>query len=318
MSRIDEALKKSSPPHGIADHRAASAALADESTLDNYPREHRRPASERPAREVTYAREVPQPREIHQARELSQRVVVAPRTGERGQLGLLSPELDARLIVGRGAATVAVEQYRRVAATMHDLQMERGLKALLVTSALPGEGKSLTVTNLALTLSESYKRRVLLIDADLRRPSVHEIFKLPNKSGLSEGLRADRSELSVLNVSSFLSVLPAGQPDANPMAALTSDRMRALLEQSTASYDWVLLDAPPVGLMPDANLLARLTRAVLFVIGAGSTPFSLVQRAIDEVGRECVVGTVLNRIEERLLPSSDYYRDYYSAPELPD
>ena len=96
---------------------------------------------------------------------------------------------------------LAVEQYRRLAATLHGLQAERGLKTLMVTSTLPEEGKTLTIANLALTLSESYKRRVLLIDADLRRPSIHEVFGLPNQSGLTEGLRAESGQLSVLEVS---------------------------------------------------------------------------------------------------------------------
>ena len=81
---------------------------------------------------------------------------------------------------------MSVEQYRRLAGAVHGLQVDRGLKTLMVTSAVPNEGKTLTVTNLALTLSESYKRRVLLIDADLRRPSVHDLFRIPNTTGLAE------------------------------------------------------------------------------------------------------------------------------------
>ncbi len=311
MSRIDEALKRAASVHTVAEHRASSAVTLEETTLEQYPREGREavsdrtsPASDRQHLEVTYAHELPHAR-----------VIAAPRTGDKGQLGQLGTHLEGKLVVGHETESVPVEQYRRLAATMHELQSEQGLKALMVCSALPGEGKTLTVTNLALTLSESYKRRVLLIDADLRRPSLHEVFRVPNRSGLSEGLRSDRGDLSLLKISPYLNLLPAGQADSNPMAALTSDRMRRLLEESTNAFDWVLLDAPPVGLMPDANLLARLTKAVLFVIGAGSTPFSLVRRAIEDVGRECIVGTVLNRVESQVLPSADYYRDYHDSGE---
>ena len=113
-----------------------------------------------------------------------------------------------------------------------------------------------------------------------------------------------------LQVSEHLTVLPAGKLD-QPMA-LTSDRMRVLLEQSAATFDWVLIDAAPVGFMPDAQLLARLTRAVLFVIAAHATPHTLVSRAIAELGPECVVGTVLNCVEEHNIPAAGYYQDYYS------
>ena len=113
----------------------------------------------------------------------------------------------------------------------------------------------------------------------------------------------------------ILSVVTAGRPDANPMAKLTSERMRALLEEAAASFDWVLLDAPPVGLMPDASLLVRLTNAVLFVIAAGSTPYELVNRSIEELGREYLVGTVLNRVEEHTI-ATRYYGNYYGANKL--
>jgi non-specific protein-tyrosine kinase len=212
-------------------------------------------------------------------------------------------------VVSKKAAPMAVEQFRRLAGAVHELQVEQGLKTLMVTSTLPNEGKTLTAANLALTLSESCERRVLLIDADLRRPFLHEMFRLPNARGLSDLLRSDHGEAPPFQVSEFLSVLPAGPLD-QPMA-LASDRMRVLLERSAAAFDWVLIDAVPVGFMPDAQLLARLTRAVLFVIAANSTPHLLVSRAIAEIGAECVIGTVLNRLEERDIPAAGYYQEYY-------
>jgi polysaccharide biosynthesis transport protein len=125
-------------------------------------------------------------------------------------------------------------------------------------------------------------------------------------------LRSQRRELPLLQVSARLSVLAAGRPDSNPIAGLTSDRMQLVLEQSAAEFEWVLLDAPPVGLMPDARLLANATGAVLLVIGAGATPYTLVQRAVAELGSDCIVGTVLNRVERASVPATSYYHHYYS------
>ena len=183
----------------------------------------------------------------------------------------------------------------------------------MVSSALPHEGKTLTVTNLAITLSESYARSVLLIDADLRRPCVHEVFGLPNTYGLADSLRSDDVRLRPVEVSSQLSIVPGGQSDGTPMADLSSERMRMLIAEAGSRFDWVLVDTPPIGLLSDANLVARVTDGVLFVIAAGRTPYYLVQQSIAELGGERIVGTVLNRVDEQSLSAHSYYGRYYPA-----
>ena len=185
----------------------------------------------------------------------------------------------------------------------------------MVTSAVPQEGKTLTVVNLALTLSESYGRRVLLIDADLRWPSVHEWLEIPNVAGLSEALASTRRALPIVDVTPRLSVLPAGHPEPNPLVGLSSERMPAVLDECSARYDWVLLDSPPAGILPDAQLLARLVQGVVFVIGANSTPFPLVERAIADLGRECIIGTVLNGVDARAIPATSQYGHYYRSQD---
>ncbi len=156
----------------------------------------------------------------------------------------------------------AVEQYRRLAATLHHLQSERGIKVVMVTSALSGEGKSLTSTNLALTLSQSYRRRVLLIDGDLRRPSIHQIFEVQNSQGLSEGIKSDSEEkLSITEIFENLSILTAGKPDPDPMSSLTSERMRRIVAEARMKFDWVIIDTPPVALLPGRGPARRDCRS---------------------------------------------------------
>ena len=210
-------------------------------------------------------------------------------------------------VTGIGAAGVALDYYGALAATLHEAQAERGLKTVMVTSAAPREGKTLTVVNLALTLSESYRRRVLLIDADLRFPSVHKVLRIPNTAGLSEVLASPRLVLPLVHVSEDLAVLPAGRPEPDPLGGLSSDRMPALLDECARQFDWVLLDAPPVVALPDTQLLARLAQAVVFVIRAGATPFASVERAIEEIGRECIIGTVLNSVDENQVRPDSHY-----------
>jgi capsular exopolysaccharide synthesis family protein len=191
--------------------------------------------------------------------------------------------------------------------------VDKQLKTVMITSAVPQEGKTLTLVNLALTLSESYERRVLVIDADLRCPSMHMLLDISNERGLSEALRDNHQPLPFISVSGRLSALTAGHPGPRPLARLTSTQMAEVVTKSAAEFDWVLIDTPPVGVLPDAQVLARLAGAVLFVIRAGSTPAAAVQRAIGELGPDSIIGTVLNHVDERYVPEAGYYSHYATA-----
>ena len=170
----------------------------------------------------------------------------------------------------------------------------------MVASAVTGEGKTLTAANLALTLSESFQRRVLLVDADLRRPSLHLLFGTENVVGLNDGLKAERRREAAHDRDHAAVVAPDGrtpesrsdeQPDVEPDAphhrrgggALRLGRPRHA-RRST--------------LLPDANLLAEMADVVLFVVGAGTTPYHLVQRAVQAVDQKRIAGVVLNRVAD--------------------
>ena len=214
-----------------------------------------------------------------------------------------------KLIVGPDVDNGLVEQYRRLGAALHHHQLQTGSKTLMVTSAVPSEGKTLTATNLALTLSHSYQRRVLLIDADLRKPSIHDILHLPHTVGLSDSLRrADTRTIRFHHLTPTFSALTAGRPDSDPMAGLVSSTMNQLLLEAAQQFDWVIVDTPPVALLPDANLLAAMIDTALLVVGANSTPFPLVRRAIEAIGEQRILGVVLNRLREpELIAGYSYY-----------
>ena len=207
------------------------------------------------------------------------------------------------------------EQYRQLAATLHHAQTSAGIKVVMIASAAVGEGKTLTATNLALTFSESYKRRVLLIDADLRRPSLHVMFGIDNSTGLSDGLSAAvERPVRLRQLTPRLAILPSGLPTGDPMAGLTSERMRRILEEAREAFDWIIVDTPPVGLMPDANLLAAMVDGAVVVVKAESTPHDLVQRAVDAIGRTKVFGAVLNRATAASRNVPYEYEAYYLQP----
>jgi len=221
----------------------------------------------------------------------------------------VAAELSARLVTST-RSTVSVEQYRRLAAVLHEEQVQTQLKTVMITSALPGDGKTLTLANLALTLTESYARRVLVIDADLRMPTLHTTLGITNDRGLGDALLDDR-ELAFVEVANGLTALTAGRPGPAPLAGLTSNRMREVLHECEQQFDWVLIDTSPVAVLPDAQVLARLAGAVILVIGAGSTPAETVERAVAELGgSDAVFGIVLNRVDESAIPQANFYGKY--------
>jgi protein-tyrosine kinase len=220
-----------------------------------------------------------------------------------------APDVASRLVTSATIPQAAVEQYRKLVATLG--LGKRDMRVIMVSSAASGDGKTLTATNLALTLSESYRRRVLLVDADLRRPSLHVVLQIPNDSGLTDGLKAETTRhMEIVRLSPYLWVLPAGHPDSDPMSGLTSARMRRFVEEATELYDWVIIDTPPVGVLPDAKLLAAMADATLLVIGAGKTPYAFLKRALDALGRDRVLGVVLNRVDAKLMAGEYYYYGY--------
>jgi capsular exopolysaccharide synthesis family protein len=261
------------------------------------------------------------------AAEAVSAVAAAPVAGDGDNAGVRRARADfwkrypfgakglGKVVVGASADPGLVEQYRRLGAALHHHQLHTGARTLMVTSAAASEGKTLTATNLALTMSHSYQRRVLLIDADLRRPSIHEILRLPNSVGLSDSLRhPERSLAAYHTITPTLSVFSAGRPDSDPMAGLVSDTMNRILTEATQSFDWVIVDTPPVALLPDANLLAAMIDTALLVVGANSTPYPLIRRAIEAIGEQRILGVVLNRMAVAdIVAAYNYYGYGYGA-----
>jgi capsular exopolysaccharide synthesis family protein len=296
MSRVDEALRRAaSMCEGFEVARPESPAVVDATILERY-------APERPIKASEPRQAKPTPL-----------ATIGP--GSEGPLRSISAPLEqeGKLVISASVPTHVVEQYRCLAAILNDLQSQRGVKTVMVSSAAPREGKTLTITNLALTLSESYQQRVLLIDADLRRPSVHEVLGIVNGPGLSDVVRSGGLEFPSAQLSQYLSVLTAGRTDSTLLAQLTSDAMKRAIAHAAKHFDWVLVDTPPVGLLPDAQLVERLCEATIFVIGAGVAPYDFVQRSITALGPDRIIGAVLNRCDQHPTSRHNYYHHYGRA-----
>ena len=237
------------------------------------------------------------------------------RAGARGH-PLRSGDFDEgiveRLVAWRAASPLLIEQFRSLAATLLQAQVEQGLKSIVVTSAAPGDGKSHVAVNLALTLADSFHRRVVLIDADLRRPVLSQIFRLPSTRGLGEALKARTDEEPAsFELSPNLTLIPAGLPEQNPLSGLSSDRMKRIVEHAASRFEWVVLDSPPVGILADGRLVSEIVDAVILVVRAGVTRFSDLEAAAASVGRDRILGVVLNAVDPAEIRGQSYYHDYY-------
>lgn len=261
----------------------------------------------------SHAGRIPSSRFVAQSRPVASRV--GPDTlADDGTPGAPSEWLESlddtlsHKIVGALHMTPASrEQYRRLAATLYNVRVASGVKVIMVASAVSGEGKTLTAANLALTFSESYHRRVLLVDADLRRPMIHELF-LHNSTVPSDHLAPlDQQPLPFTQVTPRLAVLTIGLPSSAPMAELTSERMERLLQEARKAFDWIVIDTPPVALLPDASLLASRVDGAILVVKAESTSLELVEQAVEAIGRKKMLGFVLNAA--RTQPSAKYRYD---------
>ena len=238
--------------------------------------------------------------ETARARPGARSILADPAVGPEPSGGMVrfSSQWRERLASGPDGDVGLTEQFRRLAATLHHAHLANGLRDVMLTSASPGDGKTLTAVNLAIVLAESYRYRVLLIDADLRRPSIPDVVDLTGGCGLSEALTAaTEQKLALVPITSRLTLLPAGRPIANSIEALTSPRMQQILEEARSRFDWVILDAPPIGPATDARLLAQMVGGTLFVIHAAQSQFPDVQKAVDAIGREQILGVVLNGVE---------------------
>lgn len=217
-----------------------------------------------------------------------------------------------RLIASRSPRAPVSEAYRMLRTNLRFAAIDEGLHTILVTSSSPGEGKSTTSANLGVVLAQT-GQRVLLVDGDLRRPSLHKILELPNGQGLTTALLDTKTDIAshVQSTStSGLSVLPSGPLPPNPAELLNSQRMITVLRELRDQWDVVIMDTPPVLSVTDAAVLAPHFDGVALVVEIGETRLEGLRHATErlENAKAHILGVVLNRSTAR---RSNYYRYYY-------
>lgn len=223
---------------------------------------------------------------------------------------------DCLLLDVSGGFSPTQEAYRVLRSNLEFASAGRTLHSLVVTSARPGEGKTTTAANLAIALARS-DRRVLLADGDLRRPSLHRLFQLPNSAGLSTLFLMDRPEATGVAVQTEyenLTVLPSGPLPPNPTELLSSSKMKQVLAALGAMTDILIIDSPPILALADASEIAARMDGVLLVVDTQRTrPAELSQaRVALERASATVLGVVLNKLERSQARDGYYYSYSYS------
>ena len=229
--------------------------------------------------------------------------------------GASSKNGTSSLVTIADARSTGAEAFRTLRTNLIFSQAVSTLRTIVVTSAAPSEGKTTTAANLAVTFAQQ-GMRVLVVDCDLRRATLHKAFKISREPGLTE-LLLDHAELETVardTVTPGLYVLPAGKLPPNPAELLGGDRMRKTLAMLSGAYDLVVLDTPPLLAASDAAILATLTDGVILVVRAGRTETEAGQQAIAQlnaVGAR-IVGAVLNDPDSKLASYGGYYSYSYA------
>jgi capsular exopolysaccharide synthesis family protein len=226
------------------------------------------------------------------------------------------PDIDGHLVSLLAPVSFEAERYRMLAHTIELMHKDIGLHVLAVTSPTAGDGKTTTAINLAGALARSPESRVLLVCMDLRKPSIMGHLRMagPHMVGLVNAILDPAQTLNgaVQHLQRFnLSVLPAGQCPADPYQVLKSPRLGELIQEACRQYQYVVVDTPPLLLVPDVRLIGKWVDGFLMVVAAHRTPRGLLEEALNLTDASKLVGLVLN-YDDRPIHDYSYY---YSPPD---
>ena len=224
-------------------------------------------------------------------------------------------EISDKLVVALTPDSVTAEMFKIIREMLLHDQNRPAPKAIMVTSALPGEGKTFVACNLAVSFAMGLNENVLLIDADLRRPSVHTMFGHANEHGLSDFLQNRKyiPELLIKTNIEHLSLLLSGDRPSNPVELLTSKKMEQFIKEAKARYQdrFIIIDATPSQMTAETNVIANHVDGVLLVVMNGRTPQNILQQTVENLKRKKILGIVFNDYTQPFKYYHKYYHKYY-------
>ena len=222
----------------------------------------------------------------------------------------MAARVEPHLLAITEPRSAECEQYRSLRTRLLQAGERQRMRAFVITSAGVGEGKTLTALNLAWLLAQTDGVRALVIDADLRQPCAADYLGIETDCGLSEVLTGETKllEAIVKLQPSGLHLLPGGAAREDVAELLSGPRFGHLLDDARKMFDYIIIDAPPLGVFTDANLLINRADAALLVLRAAKTRYSVVDRLLEQLPRERMLGVVLNRAEIEPDETAYYYQ----------
>ena len=211
------------------------------------------------------------------------------------------------------AYSFASEQFRLLTTRLNQLRETRALKSLLLTSSVPEEGKTLLCLNMAISLSRGGREKVLVIDADFRRPSLCKLLHVSGLQGIRDWYGSNRPVIDYIRRVTRINiwVLPAGTANVDPLELINSSRMSDLLSGVSSAFDWVLVDSSPLLPMADSGILSRLTDGTVVVVRRNKTPKAALTEALERVAPFKTIGLLLNEF----ATTRHYGYERYGAKE---
>ena len=237
-------------------------------------------------------------------------LAVSPAPWERFESLPVSLLPNSKLVSVVEKDGLAAEKFRFLAVRLRHLQQRRPLKQLLITSTMPEEGKSMVSANLACTLASRRQQRTLLLEGDLRRPTLQRQLGVGKVPGLSEYLQGTvEASLPVYRLEALgIWMMPAGRVPHNPLELMQCGRLSPLIEKLSAWFDWIVIDSPPVLPLADTSVWTRLADGILLVARQGATDKEQLKRGLEAIEPSKLLGAILNSSTK--VAHSDYYQRY--------
>jgi len=293
MSRIHDALKRAEQ------ERATSAGTYVEPAFDQPDLRNEAPRESMPSLHPSGATVMPT-----MASGLNYESLIArcPQTE-------WTPDPRTMLFFQEEDTRLGAEEFRTLRSRLYQIREKMPLKRLLVTSALPKEGKSFVAANLAQVMVRQHGRRALVIDADLRNPGMHRHLGAPQSPGLADYLLGECDEFAAMQRGPMenLFFMPAGRAVSNAPELISNGRLKLFLQRVEPLFDWIILDSSPVIPVSDATLVASSCDGILMVVRSNVTPSDLARRAREEFPDKLLLGVVLNGTTTADLARSKYY-----------
>lgn len=241
----------------------------------------------------------------------------------------IAPEdtiLDDKLVSFFAPSSMVTEQFRRLRTHIIKPNMSTETKTIMITSAMPGEGKSLIAINLAIIIALELHSHALLVDCDLRNPSVSRLFGLHDEKGLSNYLSGDADIPDLIMKTSIdkLSIIPGGPLEENPVELIGSEKMKNLINELKERYDdrYIILDSSPILATTEPTVLNQMADGIILVIKSGSTPRESIEQAIKSLDKNKILGVVLNNMEfktkaliQKHFGADHQYYNYHRYPK---